>query len=333
MAIRAFVGSCAKIAGDSIVDHQIVEGYLRCQVAHNSTSLTRSASDKETHYSIYVVDDIPANDDWPATDHTVPVTDIPLAGAGDPWTAAIMVEKYTTSSRTDTIFEFSTRRTRAIITPEVYATSLFVEQELECRFSRVVRDPCILSGSELSPDFPKPVIAPGSNGAVIAEFISFQTVLRLAMTCHSAAERANGPLWYLGSEARWEAEEASGGELLTYRGPGGKLPKLLHGVRGQRFNPEVDDDLVLDKVDMLVSRLKHTLLLEMGHENMVSGENMKRAIFFETFAGLTGFTDRCSKALKSNFINNMSALEHMSFPKAFRDDDPIDQKKSQKVER
>ncbi|KAF9239105.1 hypothetical protein BU15DRAFT_47034 [Melanogaster broomeanus] len=123
------------------------------------------------------------------TDHNVPVTDIPLAG--DPWTAAIMAEDYTTSSWTDTsvpslmevlgptvlplvfstgIVEFSTRRIRTIVPPGVCATSSAVEQELERRFSRVVMGPWILCGSEYTPDFPKPVIAPGSNGAAITEF-------------------------------------------------------------------------------------------------------------------------------------------------------------------
>ncbi|KIK93572.1 hypothetical protein PAXRUDRAFT_33996 [Paxillus rubicundulus Ve08.2h10] len=122
-------------------------------------------------------------------DANIPVTHIPVAG--DPWTAAILDEAYTTSSWTDVhvpslmeilgptvlpltfstgIVEFSTRRIRTITPPEVNATSSVVEQELERRFTRVVMCPWIHSESEETLDFQKPVIALGSNGAVVAEF-------------------------------------------------------------------------------------------------------------------------------------------------------------------
>ncbi|KIJ63384.1 hypothetical protein HYDPIDRAFT_156232 [Hydnomerulius pinastri MD-312] len=122
-------------------------------------------------------------------DDVVPVTDIPVAG--DPWAAAITAEGYTTSSWTESsspsliellgptilpltsstgIAEFSTRRIQAILPPEISATSLAVEQELEHRFARVVMGPWIHNESEETFDFAKPVITPGSNGAVVAAF-------------------------------------------------------------------------------------------------------------------------------------------------------------------
>ena len=126
------------------------------------------------------------------TDHDVPVTTIPIAG--DPWTAAIQAEEYTTASWTDvsvpwlmqllgpTVFpltmttgivEYSTRRIREVIAagnPDRSEAGVsVVEEELEERFFRVVMSPWVRSVSEETEDFPRPVIVSGSRGAVVPE--------------------------------------------------------------------------------------------------------------------------------------------------------------------
>lgn len=126
------------------------------------------------------------------TDHDVPVTMIPTEG--DPWTAAIQAEKYTTASWTDvsvpwlmqllgpTVFpltmttgivEYSTRRIRDVIAPRVNLDRMWdvslVEEVLEERFFRVVVSPWVGSTSEETADISGPVIVPGSSGTVVAE--------------------------------------------------------------------------------------------------------------------------------------------------------------------
>ncbi|KAG8217151.1 hypothetical protein J3R82DRAFT_5210 [Butyriboletus roseoflavus] len=133
------------------------------------------------------------------TDHEVPVTTIPVAG--DPWTAAIRAEEYTTASWTDPsvpwlmqllgpsvfpltmttgIVESSTRRIRDVIAPGAnpvdeteighkIRTASIVEAALEEKFYRVVMRPRVGSVSEETVAFPRPVIMPGSRGAVVAE--------------------------------------------------------------------------------------------------------------------------------------------------------------------
>lgn len=134
------------------------------------------------------------------TDHEVPVTTIPTAG--DPWTAAILAEEFTTASWTDVsvpwlmqilgpsvfpltmttgIVESSTRRIRDLISPGVNSggtraetgngtrKASVVEEALEERFFKVVMTPWVRSASEETADFPRPVILPGSRGAVVAE--------------------------------------------------------------------------------------------------------------------------------------------------------------------
>jgi len=126
------------------------------------------------------------------TDHDVPVTTIPAAG--DPWTAAIQAEGYTTASWTDvpvpwlmqllgpTVFpltmttgivEHSTRRIRDVIAPRVNLDRTWkasvVEEVLEERYFRVVVSPWVGNISEETADISRPVIAPGSRGAVVAE--------------------------------------------------------------------------------------------------------------------------------------------------------------------
>lgn len=128
------------------------------------------------------------------TDNAIPVTMIPAAG--DPWTAAIEAEEYTTASWTDvsipwlmqvlgpTVFpltmtmgivEHSTRRIRDVIAPGVnqdrngtWRVSV-VEEALEERFFRVVMSPWVGSVSEETESFPRPVIVPGSKGAVVPD--------------------------------------------------------------------------------------------------------------------------------------------------------------------
>lgn len=132
------------------------------------------------------------------TDHEVPVTTIPVAG--DPWTAAIQAEEYTTASWTDVsvpwlmqvigpsvfpltmttgIVESSTRRIRDVIAPGVHPdetetgrrvrTVSVVEEALEERLFRVVMSPRVGNLSEATVVFPRPVIMQGSRGAVVAE--------------------------------------------------------------------------------------------------------------------------------------------------------------------
>ncbi|KAH0830208.1 hypothetical protein J3R83DRAFT_1565 [Lanmaoa asiatica] len=130
------------------------------------------------------------------TDHDVPVTTIPIAG--DPWTAAIRAEEYTTASWTDVsvpwlmqllgpslfpltmtsgIVESSTRRIRDVLAPGVnpdrtengnsaWEVSV-VEEALEEKFFRVVMSPWVGSASEETGDFPRPAIMPGSRGTVV----------------------------------------------------------------------------------------------------------------------------------------------------------------------
>ncbi|KAF9228976.1 hypothetical protein BS17DRAFT_745166 [Gyrodon lividus] len=175
------------------VDDIQTYGYISSRNLVNSAFETElEEHDVEVVPSDVVLDSITARqalEDNLDTDDTIPVTNIPVAG--DPWTAAILAEEYTTSSWTDVpvpslieilgptvlpltfstgIVEFSTRRIRSIIPPGVNPTSSSVEEELERRFSRVVMDPWVHSESEETPDFQKPVIAPGSNEAVVAEF-------------------------------------------------------------------------------------------------------------------------------------------------------------------
>lgn len=152
-------------------------------------------NDVEVVPSNVVLDSITARqvmEDNLDTDHEVPVTTIPVAG--DPWTAAIQAEEYTTASWTDVsvpwlmqllgpsvfpltittgIVEFSTRRIRAVIAPGVNLDRSQkvsdVEAALGEMFFRVVMSPWVGSASEETADFPRPVIAPGSRGAVVAE--------------------------------------------------------------------------------------------------------------------------------------------------------------------
>ena len=126
------------------------------------------------------------------TDHAIPVTTIPVAG--DPWAAATRAEEYTTASWTDVsvqwlmqllgpsvfpltmttgIVEFSTRRVRDVIAAGVNTgnngKASAVEEVLGERFFRVVMSPWVRSASEETADFPRPVIVPGSRGAVVAQ--------------------------------------------------------------------------------------------------------------------------------------------------------------------
>jgi hypothetical protein len=122
------------------------------------------------------------------TDHDVPVTTIPIAG--DPWTAAIQAEEYTTASWTDvsvpwlmqllgpTVFpltmttgivEYSTRQIRDVIAPAGTGEVSVVEEALEERFFRVVMSPWVRSVSEETADFPRPVIVTESREAVVPE--------------------------------------------------------------------------------------------------------------------------------------------------------------------
>ncbi|KAF8548126.1 hypothetical protein OG21DRAFT_1489645 [Imleria badia] len=122
------------------------------------------------------------------TDYAVPVTTIPIAG--DPWTAAIQAEEYTTASWTDvsipwlmqllgpTVFpltmttgvvEYSTRRIRDVFAPKVGGDRdetwkvSGVEEALEERFYRVVMRPWVGSEAEETVDFPRPVIVRGAE--------------------------------------------------------------------------------------------------------------------------------------------------------------------------
>lgn len=121
------------------------------------------------------------------TDHPVPVTTIPVAG--DPWTAAVRAEEFTTASWTDVsvpwlmellgpsvfpltmttgIVEFSTRRIRDVIAPGVNAGHSqkvsAVEEVLKDTFFKVVMSPWVRSAFEETADFPRPVVVHGSRG-------------------------------------------------------------------------------------------------------------------------------------------------------------------------
>lgn len=117
------------------------------------------------------------------TDYDVPVTTIPIAG--DPWTAAIQAEEYTTASWTDVsvpwlmqllgptmfpltmttgVVEYATRRIRDVIAPGVSLGKVsVVEEALEERFWRVVMCPWVGGVSEETVDFPRPVIVRGAE--------------------------------------------------------------------------------------------------------------------------------------------------------------------------
>lgn len=160
---------------------------------------------KEQHIEVVpsnvVLDSITARqvmEDNLDTDHKVPVTTIPVAG--DPWTAALRAEEYTTVSWTDVsvpwlmqilgpsvfpltmttgIVESSTRRIRDVISPGVNPDGTVtsngtrkasvVEEALEECFFKVVMNPWVGSASEETVEFPRPVLLPGSRGAVVAE--------------------------------------------------------------------------------------------------------------------------------------------------------------------
>ena len=118
------------------------------------------------------------------TDNVAPVTTIPVAG--DPWTAAIRAEEYTTASWTDvsvpslmpllgpTVFplammtevvEHSTRRIRDVIAPgknrDRTGKVSVVEEALEERFYRAVLSPWVQNVAEETTDFPRPDILSG----------------------------------------------------------------------------------------------------------------------------------------------------------------------------
>ncbi|KAG9318022.1 hypothetical protein JVU11DRAFT_85 [Chiua virens] len=127
------------------------------------------------------------------TDSQTPVTKVPVAG--DPWMAAISAEEYTTASWTDVavpflmpllgpsmfpltmttgIVEFSTRRIREVIPLGCHANedrvcTSVVEEVLANQFFKVVLSPWVGSMAEETADFPRPVIVPGSRGAISPE--------------------------------------------------------------------------------------------------------------------------------------------------------------------